>query len=354
MTPLPLFVELPTGVAAAKVQAFYKAFGATAWKSLELRPIGSGWGGEIPCLDVGSATGTLVYYVQAFDAEKNLISWSGTRGAPASVPIKSSIEGAAPHLPGEQAPLRCPDPGDCPPDFPGCHGAKPAEEPGACEPGSACAEPLPVKAWKNWLTLAVQQDLLFLSSNQATCAGGNEYVCFTNGDQYYAGIPYEKSGDELAGGLRVATTRILLGYDRALGSFSVGARIGVAFGGGPRADEGRAFLPLHAEARVAYWFGHDPFGRAGLRPYLVLSGGIAQVDAKVPVLAYETRQDYVDDKRLSLDAWKKTGTAFLGGGAGLLVAITPRTGPLAELKFTEMLGRSSPSLNLALGYAVGF
>lgn len=353
LTPLPLYVELPKGIVAAKVQAFYKPFGGVTWKSIDFRPVGAGWGVEIPCLDVGSATGTFAYYVQAFDGEKNLLSWSGTRSAPASVVIKSSIEGDAPHLPGEQAPLRCPDPGDCPPGFPGCHGSKP-EEPPPCEPGATCGEAEAPKARKNWLSLGVQQDLLALGSSKATCAGENEYVCFTDGDTYYAGIPYDKSGDELSGGLRLATTRILLGYDRAIGSFSVGARVGFAFGGGPKAEEGRAFLPLHAEARVAYWFGHDPFGRVGPRPYLLLNGGIAQVDAKVPVLAYETKQDYIDDKRLSLDAWKKAGTAFVGGGVGMLLALTPRTGPLAEIKFAEMLGKSSPSLSLELGYAIGF
>ena len=353
LTPLPLYVELPRGVVAAKVQVFYKPFGGIAWKSMDLRTVGAGWGGEVPCLDVGSATGTFAYYVQAFDGEKNLLSWNGTRGAPASVVIKSSIEVDAPHLPGEQAPLRCPDPGDCPPEFPGCHGSK-TEEPPACEPGSACADAALPKARKNWLTLGLQQDLLFMGSSKATCAGENEYVCFSEADTYYAGIPYDKSGDELAGGLRFATTRVLLGYDRAIGSFTVGARLGVAFGGGPEAEGGRGFLPLHAEARVAYWFGSDPFGRVGPRPYLLLNGGLAQVDAKVPVVAYENEQAYLDDKRLALDAWKKTGTGFLGGGVGMLLAITPRTGPLAELKFAQMLGKSSPTLSLELGYAIGF
>ncbi len=354
LTPVPLYTELPRGIVAARVQAFYKPFGSPAWKSLDLRQIGSGWGGEIPCLDVGSATGALVYYLQAFDAEKNLLSWSGTRGAPDSVAIKSSIEGDAPHLPGEQAPLRCPDPGDCPPGFPGCHGVK-GDTPPPCEPGAECADvPAPPKTYKNWISLSVQQDLLALGSSKATCAGDNDYACFSDGGTYYSGIPYDRSGDEVSGGLRLATTRILVGYDRAIGSFTVGARVGYAFGGGPRAEGGRAFLPLHAEARVAYWFGHDPFARTGPKPYLVVSGGLAQVDARVPVVAYATEKAYVDDTRTTFDAWRKSGTAFVGGGVGMLYALTPRQGPLAEVKFIEMLGKSAPTLSLSLGYAVGF
>ena len=353
LTPVPLYAELPKGTVAARMQAFYRPFGSPGWKSLELRSVGSGWGGEIPCLDVGSATGTLVYYLQAFDAEKNLISWSGTRGAPDSVPIKSVIEGEAPHLPGQQAPLRCPDPGDCPPEFPGCHGAK-VDAPPLCEPGTECAGAAPKNTYKNWISLSVQQDLLALSSSKATCAGDNDYACFSGGGTYYSGIPYAGSADEVGGGLRLATTRVLVGYDRAIGSFTFGARLGFAFGGGPKAEEGRSFLPLHAEARVAYWFGHHPFARSGPKPYLVLSGGLAQVDARVSVVAYETEQAYRDDQRTTFDAWRKSGTGFVVGGVGMLYALTPRQGPLAEIKFIEMLGRSAPSLSLALGYAVGF
>ncbi|MEP7120887.1 MAG: hypothetical protein ABJE95_08260 [Byssovorax sp.] len=353
LTPVPLYVELPKGIVAARVQAFYKPFGSPAWKSIELRRVGAGWGAEIPCLDVGSATGTLGYYLQAFDAEKNLLSWSGTRAVPDTVPIRSSIEGEAPHLPGEQAPLRCPDPGDCPPEFPGCHGAK-VDAPPPCEPGAACPSEAPPKSYTSWISLSVQQDLLALSSDKATCAGDNDYVCFNEAGTYYSGIPYARSGDEVRGGLRLATTRILVGYDRAIGSFTVGARLGFAFGGGPKAEGGRAFLPLHAEGRVAYWFGHDPFGRSGPKPYLVVSGGLAQVDGRVSVVAYETEKAYVADQRTTFDAWRKAGTGFVGGGVGMLYAVTPRQGPVAEVKFVEMLGKSAPTLSLSLGYAVGF
>lgn len=35
LTPLPLYAELPAGLAAARVQLSYKPFGATEWKALE-------------------------------------------------------------------------------------------------------------------------------------------------------------------------------------------------------------------------------------------------------------------------------------------------------------------------------
>src|SRR5262249_21733138 len=161
-------------------------------------------------------------------------------------------------------------------------------------------------------------------------------------------------GDEVKGGPGLATTRILVGYDRVLfGNFTLGLKVGFAFRGGPTTPGmgSHAFFPVHGEARAAFWFGHAPFERAGVRPYIVLDGGIAQVDAKVGVVAYDTQADYLADKRLKLDAWKKSGTGFIGGGAGLMIAIAPRTGPLLEFKFMELLGKASPAMNLQLGYA---
>src|SRR6185503_8687180 len=132
-----------------------------------------------------------------------------------------------------------------------------------------------------------------------TCSGGNEYACFyENPTRYYADIPYDRSGNEVAGGMNAATTRILVGYDRVFGgNFEVGARVGYAFGGGPKAPEGNGFFPFHAEARVAYVFGSDPFSRKGIRPYVNVSGGLAQVDAKLVVPVYRSAQDYTADKR---------------------------------------------------------
>jgi len=79
LTPLPIYVELPSGVAAAKVLVLYKPFGATDWQKLELKKLGTGYGGEIPCQAVGSATGDLSYYVQANDTEGDILATSGTR-----------------------------------------------------------------------------------------------------------------------------------------------------------------------------------------------------------------------------------------------------------------------------------
>ncbi len=355
LTPLPLYAEMPPAQTAARVQLSYKPFGATEWKALEMKPTGKGFGVEIPCVEIGSAQGDLSYYIQAFDAAQNLVTWSGTRAVPNKVAIRVSLQGEPPHLPGQPPPARCADTGDCPPEFPGCHGAK--EPPPSCDPASADCVPEKPPARKNWISLAIQQDFLVLSGSTSTCAGGtgsawSGYDCFS-GSTYYSGTPYAQSGDQVRGGFGPATTRLLAGYDRALGSFTIGVRLGYAFRGGPQTPGLSSFVPFHGELRGAYWFGADPFARTGPRPYVVIDGGIAQVDSSVGVVLYKSAADYTTDTRTNLDAWRKTGLSFVGGGVGMLLAVSPRHGPFVELKFMEMLGLSSPGLNLQVGYALG-
>jgi hypothetical protein len=352
LTPLPLYAELPSGQTAAKVQLTYKPFGAPDWKTLGMKATGKGFGVEVPCAEIGSAVGDLSYYIQAFDDSSNLVSWSGGRGKPNKVAIRMSIEGDAPHLPGQSPPAKCPEKIDCPPEFPGCHD----KDKPVCEPGSPDCVPEGPPARKNWISLAFQQDFVVLPGSSTTCAGGNGYDCFSPGSPptYYSPIPYSGAGDVVKGGMSVSTTRILAGYDRALGNFTIGVRLGAAIrGGGPTTPGFRPFLPVHAEGRVAFWFGSDPFARVGFRPYLVAAGGLAQVDGSVGVIIYNSQADYMNNMKTSLTAWRKAGLGFVGGGVGALIAPGARHGPFLEIKFVEMLGLASPSLNLQLGYAFG-
>src|SRR6185503_8106844 len=113
--------------------------------------------------------------------------------------------------------------------------------------------------------------------------------------------PYK---DGITTGSALATTRILLSYDRAFTpNITAGVRVGYAFGGGPPAGQeptqsvqdnnlnllkdrskgkgGTAFLPIHAELRGTFWF--LPLNAKLFRAYAALGGGMAQVDARVSV-----------------------------------------------------------------------
>jgi hypothetical protein len=350
LTPVPIYVELPEGVAAEKVTLRYKPFGATAWKAVEMTRRKDGYGAEVPCLDVGSTTGDLEYYIVASDAGGDVAAFSGTRSTPHKVPIKNELSGEPPHLPGKPPSAQCQDVSDCPPGFPGCVSGDKKPESMAESNGASGAFA------KNWLSLSIQQDILFLSSSKAACSGGNDYTCFYGDtDRYYGDIPFEKSGNEITGGAKLATLRILAGYDRMFGgNIAVGARLGYAFGGGPKAPKGNSFFPFHLEARVTYHFGTEPLRQKGLRPYVHLSAGVAEVDGKVAVPVYVDAVAYAKDDRLKLTAWKKTGTAFAALGGGVMYAITPTSGPYLDVRLMQMLGVSGTVISPLIGYAIGF
>jgi predicted dinucleotide-binding enzyme len=254
----------------------------------------------------------------------------------------------------------------CPPDFPGCgdegfensfcDAASPCPEGYRCE-DNACHEieeiPDDAPQRKNWVSLAIQQDLLFLATTENLCAGEDYYCFFPDSEIYYSGTPAPDVSNRLAsGGFRAATTRILVGFDRVLTSnISIGARAGFALGGAPAAPGGNAFVPLHAEARGTLWFGRGVFNKIGLRPFAFLGGGMAQVDAKVaPIWVHDQDQD----SALELDAWRKTGLTFFALGAGAGYAINPALVPFVELKVMQMLGAAGTAAALQLGGTYGF
>ncbi len=121
-TPLPVYVEYSGSEELTRVTVKYKGFGQSGWKSLELKKSDSGFGGMIPCKDV--TQGLMQYFVQGFADGHDPVANSGTRAKPFTVPVNLQITGPAPSLPGEDPPAQCADTGECPPDFPGCGGAK--------------------------------------------------------------------------------------------------------------------------------------------------------------------------------------------------------------------------------------
>ncbi|MEO6600184.1 MAG: hypothetical protein ABIQ16_09955 [Polyangiaceae bacterium] len=238
-----------------------------------------------------------------------------------------------------------------------------------CEPGSEGCDKEPKKADdapsapskfpKNWLSVHFDQDFLIYSAKDNVCASNaagraevEQYACFQGGSQFgYA--PGQDiapgAGNHVSGGVGRATSRILIGFDRLLSSnVSLGLRLGFAFGGGPTTIAGAKFLPFSGELRANYWFGSDPFESSGLRPYLSLSGGVAEVDGHVAVEYYNPA-----GTKGTLDTWRKTGKGFAGLGFGLMIPIGS-SGIIPEVRVKQMLGSSATAFDLALGYAYGF
>jgi len=206
----------------------------------------------------------------------------------------------------------------------------------------------------NWLTLSLQQNLVIHSSTPGACSAGSQYECFALGQRTTLGTAdFTPGGNQISGTtILPGTFRVLLGYERVVfPDESVGIRVGsVLYGKGQRMTTDPSFLYFHVEGRVTLWMGQDVFSKAGLRPYVYVNGGLAEEDGKIVV-------HYIppgNSKTYNLNAWKRSGHAFVGLGLGLQVAYSKNRAPLVELSYLQFIGPSVPALALQLGYAYGF
>ncbi|HTM43902.1 MAG TPA: tetratricopeptide repeat protein [Polyangiaceae bacterium] len=371
-TPVPVFVKLPDGVSAKVVRVRYLPFGASDWKTINLDPMNKGFGGYIPCLDVGSATGDLRYYIEVVDDDDAVVATSGSEATPHRVPIKNTLDGEPPHLPGKSAPAQCGDTADCPPEFPGCSKGNEEEEP----------EEKLGKPVLSWFTFTGQVDFLAMPSTQGACrsdAPANYECYYGDGQQRVVGLPApgganfdepgtldgQQGAGAVGGGLTLGTIRAIVGFERVfLDNFTGGIRLGFAFNGGPARDPakgGKGFFPVHAELGVAYWIGSTPFARTGFRPFVRVAGGMAEVDAKLVAGIIDNRYDDANmtgglatDPTPAVEVWKKAGKFFGSLSLGTMFAIAPNHGPILELKGMMLFPDSAMGLAGQLGYAVGF
>jgi hypothetical protein len=262
---------------------------------------------------------------------------------------------------------------------------------GSCESGKCAVAggggdgPSGYKKW--WIGLHVAQDVALVSGTDV-CLDANQtadnWACYwasTQEDAPYHSEQFDTlspgGGGTIAGGTAIATTRFLLSIDRAItDNITAGLRLGYAIGGGPPAgkqvtydregegqntystviNEGTAFLPAHAELRGVYWFGTTPLGKRGLRPYVHVGGGLAQVDARVVA---KVRDDFIpggavpDEGTGEIDAWKKLGQGFATAGGGAAFALSPNLAFQLNLNVMMMIPASGfvfqPSLGLMYG-----
>jgi hypothetical protein len=383
-TPLPLYVDMTADFGAVKVTLRYKPVGGKDWETVPMHPVGGGFGAEIPCERIGDQEGTLQYFIQAHDANGDLVGVSGRITAPYSVAIVKKLEGEPPHFPGQRPPPACESSGpaaetsstvvaeasDCPPGFPGCHAdeTRSCESSDDCMAGEECADRTCKKGsedgrrtyMKNWLSLGVQADLLLMPGADDTCRGNTHYTCFRSDDgSYFADIPAAGRDDKMLAGLAPSPMlRVLVGYDRAvLPNLTIGGRLGYAvLGGGPQRPAngtkpaGASFMPVHVEARLAYWFGKNVLARRGLRFYFVVAGGMMEIDASNPIDVYATA---TSQTQIAIDAWTKTGLGFGALGPGMMYAVTPNSGFLLEVKAIGLFPTTGIAFAAQLGYTIG-
>jgi len=201
------------------------------------------------------------------------------------------------------------------------------------------------------------------------------FTCIRRDDEIYHGSPVPNAGNAFDGAPYGSNWRLLGAIELVLGTHvTLGGRLGYAFGGGPKSGSGDTFQPLHAEARLSFWFLQDSFTRPGLRPFAFISGGMAQVDTELggvsvkesadcgtagtqgycPVLDNNGNVVQYNPQGQTVNAWHRTGKGFVGLGLGSMFALADNHGPVLELKLSRMMSGDTWVLSPGLGYLVGF
>jgi hypothetical protein len=103
------------------------------------------------------------------------------------------------------------------------------------------------------------------------------------------------------------------------------------------------------------------------RPYFFVNGGLAQINASVPVTVCDRLNDEGTDlidpndadcsgnaKRRELDAYQITGLNFVGFGGGAVYALHPNVGVAAELKIMFLLPTFGVAFAPTIGPVFGF
>jgi hypothetical protein len=218
------------------------------------------------------------------------------------------------------------------------------------------------------------------------CSSTNgDYNCFSGGSNPYPGElpqgtaqspgelgdPYPGTG--ISSGAALGTMRVLASYGRVLSEhFMAEGRAGFAFNGGPATRAGSSFLPVHAELRASYWL--RGVAASGLRPYLHLGGGLAQVDVKMSNVSVrdcsqlsernafldcinaEGSYDSANNPQLpeqQLEAYRKLGQAFVTTGGGVVMALSEKTGLQFNVNAMFMLPSSGVVIEPSLGLVFG-
>jgi hypothetical protein len=384
-TPLPIYVEGGGDVASAAVR--YKPAGASSWKRMNLKKMGDGWGGLIPCADV--QVGTLQYYVQGFNAAKDPVANNGDPSQPYSVAIQDEISGDAPHLPGKDPPKKCHASSDCPPDFPGCaknDGATGDSETGSSD-DSGDKEAKPKKPYKTlWFGIAGALDFQPMPSGHNLChlvpqpeptppnavvpnAGtpnNSENVYCTNLDgtdfpsranQNQNSLLVPGSAGESGGGIQRGEARIMVSFDYALSpNLLVGARLGFSlfvYPGEAAYNEGHAYRfagsRLYWDARGTYVFGGGV--TSTIAPMIFAGLGMASFDTST-----SSQITLSDGSGGTVNMWQNNGPFFILLGGGLHYMITDSLGGTIGLRVNGSFGTNGfvPTFGPELGLQYGF
>jgi hypothetical protein len=363
LTPVPIRVELPPDIDAARVLVHYRVRGSPTWTTLELRRDGAAprFAGAIPCLEVSTITGDLAYYIRVHDTDGAVVAYVGSRASPFVVTVLHESE-----RPDLRAGARCPDPADCPRGLPGCPSEEvekvPCKKDADCEGGAVCSwegfcETVVRKT--HWVSLDVSAAAGLFAGTGACSIESQEaagYACYREHDgARYLGHPVY-TNEPLA--LGRAPFRVELGYEQLVfNDATIAARLGYAFVSGPDDASATAFIPLSASVGARYYPGHDPFATRGLQSFFSMSGGFAMFDLKghVDVREDPTRRSLQggNDLEQTLEVWRRAGDLFVAVGAGAVFWTSPGFAFRGEIDVAQAFPHAATIATLRLGAAAG-
>ena len=406
-TRRPVPVSCTVGGAATKFDLNYKAPGKP-WKRIKMRKKRGAYQATIPC-QATRRSGDLRFYVRGRDADGDIVEAYGQKREPIEMEIDRDTEEEPPAFPDRDPPRRCSrskaaSGSTCSEDD-DCDGGLSCVE-GACVEQQSCdvTEDCPggnkcVDGYcsvskkkkkggafkKSWLGFHFAYDFALVGGDDVCSLDSQQnkgFACFyADTEEVYRFDPNPDFANNISSGISPATFRLLLSFDQVFGeNVTAGARLGYAFGGGPPAGvkkEVVKFFPFHAELRISYWFGDRPFSNEGLRPFIGVGGGAAQVDAKLPLKVADcagtpsspsdpgatTPQDQSfyqacstgsqNGVELELDAYKKLGKTFVGVHGGIVYALSPDSGIQLNVNVMQMLPTSGQVFEPSLGYVQG-
>lgn len=404
--PVPVYLT-PSEAAGKKITRvvmFYRGVSGGAVKELELDKSGRSYRGNVPC-KAAAKKGQLELWFEGRDGRNKVVARLGGPNEPEIVQIVDELSGKPPSWPGFAPPdpcegggvdeagssrMQCVDTGDCP-DGEVCSSFQCVKKPAASsDTGASKDESDEVtetdveepegdsKARKNWFSLWFAPDLAMIQGTEVCSTAGQtneKYVCLRSDESRYAGIPTPGQGNNVNFGFGLGTMRFGIAYERVLTEgLTLGARLGYATGG--TSAGGASFVPVHAEGRLGYTLGSDPFSGPGVRPWLFIAGGFAQVDVPVEVQVVEdgaacgaddpsnfsspcteptsTGTDVPEQRIQTLTAVKQAGLGFAGAGAGVSFVPVDLLAISLGLKFSMTVPVVIPVLSPEISIGMGF
>jgi hypothetical protein len=381
-TPLPIYVEGGTeGVVRVVVK--YKAPGMTSWKRFDLKKVGDGWGGLVPCADV--TAGTLRYYIQGLDDSKESVASNGDARHPYTVAIKDDLSGDAPHLPGMKPPKSCHESSDCPPDFPGCSKSGDSAGDNGDENGDAGKDDskdsgpfkrvwIGVMGSIDFQSIPAGKDLCRLDPNTALPANNANIYCVNKDGTDFPFFPRTDpraqaqndalipgSAGQSNGGIQRGDIRLALSFDYALNAnMLVGGRLGITlfkYPGEAAYSDGRAWnfasSRLYLDARFTYLFGENALTKV-VAPMVFGGFGVASFDSHTD--SGLTLQEGSTTQSGTVSLWQTNGPFFFLLGGGIRASMSQSLAATLAVRMNGSFGSNGfiPTFGPEVGIVYGF